>query len=54
MSPLLTAYLFLAVAIVSEVTATMLLQKTEQFTRLIASEAARYGQIIREAGIQPD
>ena len=27
---------------------------TDRFTKLIASEAARYGQIIREAGIQPD
>lgn len=45
MSPLLTAYLFLAGAIVSEVTATMLLQKTEQFTRLVAtvSMALLYG-----------
>lgn len=34
MSPLLIAYLFLAGAVISEVTATMLLQKTEQFTRL--------------------
>jgi small multidrug resistance pump len=34
MSPLFTAYLFLSGAIASEVTATMLLQKTEQFTRL--------------------
>jgi len=45
MSPLLTAYLFLAGAIVSEVTATMLLQKTEQFTRLAptVSMALLYG-----------
>lgn len=45
MSPLLTAYLFLAGAIVSEVTATMLLQKTEQFTRLVptVSMALLYG-----------
>ncbi|MDQ1108957.1 small multidrug resistance pump [Stenotrophomonas rhizophila] len=34
MSPLFTAYLFLGGAIASEVTATLLLQKTEQFTRL--------------------
>jgi small multidrug resistance pump len=34
MSPLFTAYLFLGGANVSEVTATLLLQKTEQFTRL--------------------
>lgn len=34
MSPLFTAYLFLGGAIVSEVTATLLLQKTAQFTRL--------------------
>lgn len=27
---------------------------TEQFDKLIKSEAARYGQLIREAGIQPD
>ena len=27
---------------------------TDRFTKLINSEAARYGQIIREAGIQPD
>lgn len=27
---------------------------TEQFSRLIKTEAARYGQLIREAGIQPD
>ena len=45
MSPLLTAYLFLAGAIISEVTATMLLQKTEQFTRLAptVSMALLYG-----------
>lgn len=45
MSPLLTAYLFLAGAIVSEVTATMLLQRTEQFTRLAptVSMALLYG-----------
>ncbi len=45
MSQLLTAYLFLAGAIVSEVTATMLLQKTEQFTRLAptVSMALLYG-----------
>jgi len=34
MSPLFTAYLYLGGAIASEVTATLLLQKTEQFTRL--------------------
>ncbi|MDY0954202.1 DMT family transporter [Stenotrophomonas rhizophila] len=34
MSPLLTAYLFLSGAIVAEVTGTMLLQKTAQFTKL--------------------
>nr|WP_186308851.1 multidrug efflux SMR transporter [Stenotrophomonas rhizophila] len=41
----MTAYLFLAGAIVSEVTATMLLQKTEQFTRLAptVSMALLYG-----------
>lgn len=27
---------------------------TEQFSKLIKGEAARYGQLIREAGIQPD
>ena len=45
MSPLLTAHLFLAGAIISEVTATMLLQKTEQFTRLAptVSMALLYG-----------
>lgn len=34
MSPLITAYLFLSGAIVAEVTGTLLLQKTEQFSKL--------------------
>lgn len=39
MSPLFTSYLFLAGAIVAEVTATMLLQTTAQFTRLVPTVA---------------
>lgn len=34
MSPLVTAYLFLSGAIAAEVTGTIMLQKTEQFSRL--------------------
>lgn len=45
MTPLITAYLFLTGAIVSEVTGTLLLQKTAQFTRLVptAGMALCYG-----------